>query len=100
MFAQTLCAQVARRLGEPAALVARLGFQPERPRRKGGGPRLAAVDCPFFGGQVLVAHNRGDVEAECRGCDTALDAAPADIYAVTLHDAEPPRARQLLHGVR
>jgi hypothetical protein len=94
MNAQTLCAQVAHRLGEPPALIARRGFQPERRRRKNAGPELAAVDWVFCGGQILVAPGSGAIEAECRGCDTAFEAAPCDVYAVTLHEAERPRRRQ------
>ena len=93
MTAQTFCAQVANRLGETPALVASRGFQPERRVRKTEGPRLAAVDCPFCGGQILVAPHGGRVEAECRGCDTVFEADAADVYVVSLAKAERPRDR-------
>jgi len=93
MTAQTLCAQVASRLGETPTLVASRGFQPERRVRKTEGPRLAAVDCPFCGCQILVAPRGDAVEAECRGCDTIFEADVADVYAVSLAKAERPRDR-------
>ncbi len=97
MSPPTLCAQVARRTGEPLRLIERRGFQPlpMRPRRAAG-PTLAAVDCPFCGGQVLVAPAGPAVEAACRGCDTCFEAPAADVYPVPLREARRPRARRLL----
>lgn len=95
MYATTLAAAVARRLGEPVALIERRGFQalPKSPRRSG--PRLAAVDCPFCGQQVLVAPaGRGASEADCRGCDTSFEASPEDRYLVALERAAPLRERR------
>jgi hypothetical protein len=100
MYAPTLCAEVARRLGEPLRAIERRGFQPLRPRVRSAGPSLAAVDCPFCGQQVLVASKAGAVEAECRGCDTAFAADPGDIYEVSLRTAERPRPRRLLQRCR
>jgi len=100
VHAPTICAQVARRLGEPERLVARRGFQPLRPKRKTAGPALAAVTCPFCGGQVLVAPGDAQFEAECRRCDTAFLADSADAYPVALDDVERPGPRRLFHEIR
>jgi hypothetical protein len=99
VHAQTLCAQVARRLGEPERLVARHGFQPLMPTKRSAGAALSAVTCPFCGGQVLVAPGGAQIEAECRRCDTAFLADDADAYAVALDDAERPAARRFLHEI-
>src|SRR5215207_2989168 len=99
MQASTLCAQVARRLGEPLSSVRRRGFQPLRPIKRGAGPTLSAVVCPFCGGQVLVAPNEPIVDAECRGCDTAFTADAGDVFAVLLADAELPKVRRFPHEV-
>ena len=100
MNAPTLCAQVARRTGEPLKTIERRGFQPLRPRKESSGPTLAVVNCMFCGRQVLVA-TKGDeaVEAECRSCDTAFLAEPGDVYTVSLGAAERPQPRRFLHEV-
>ena len=97
MYPQTLCAEIARRTGEPLRSIERRGFQPLRPKKKFAGPTLSAVTCPFCGQQVLVAPNSDLVDAECRGCDTAFLADAADVYQVTLAAAERPQPRRLLH---
>jgi len=99
VHAQTLCAQVARRLGEPERLVARHGFQPLRLLRSLG-PALFAVNCPFCGGQILVAPEANEIDVECRRCDTAFVADGADAYVVALDDAEWPGPQRFLHEVR
>jgi hypothetical protein len=99
MYIPTLCAQVARRLGEPLRSVRRRGFQPLRPTKRGSGPTLSAVGCPFCGGQVLVAPKGPTVEAECHGCDTAFTADRGDVFEVSLADAERPKVRRFLHEV-
>jgi len=99
VYPQTLCAQVARRLGEPERLVARHGFQPLRRMKKSAGAALSAVNCPFCGGQVLVAPGGGQVEAECRRCDTAFLADAADVYAVALDVVERPGPRRFFHEI-
>jgi len=100
MQTATLCAQVARSLGEPLRLIQRRGFQLVQSPKNSVGSKLAAVDCPFCGQQVLVASPRGTIEAECLGCDTAFPASAADVYAISIEDAEPPQARLLLHASR
>jgi hypothetical protein len=98
MVPQTLCAEVARRLGEPLQLVRGRGFQPLRRSKKSAGPALAAADCPFCGRQVVVAAKSKDaVEAECRSCDTAFLAEATDVYQVSLAAAERPAPRRFPH---
>jgi hypothetical protein len=99
MHAQSLCAQVARRLGVPKRLVKRQGFQWVRPEKPIGGAKLPAVDCPFCGQQVLVAPGPGAIEADCRGCDTSFEASSGDVYAVAIDQVERPAARHLGHGI-
>jgi hypothetical protein len=100
MYAQTFCAQVAHRLGEPIRLVRGRGFQPLRLSRKTAQPSLSAVDCPFCGQQVLVVPSSEAVEADCRGCDTVFFADAEEVYQVTLGDAEQPQPRRFLHENR
>ena len=99
MQTQTLCAQVARRTGERLRTIERRGFQPLTTMSTALGPKLAAVDCPFCGEQVLVAAKSGTFEAECRGCDTAFAADEGDVYQVAVDAAERPKARRFLHEV-
>src|SRR4051812_48937934 len=98
MYPQTLCAQVARRLGEPLRVIESRGFQPaSRTAEKYDGDDLDAVDCPFCGGQVLVAVQGDTVDAECRGCDTSFEASPEDVYTISLRETARPKARRFCH---
>ena len=97
---QTLCAQVAHRLGEPLRTIERRGFQPvTKKEKKNDGDELSAVDCPFCGGQVLVVVQGDTVDAECRGCETAFEASVAEVYTVSLHETERPKLRRFPHEI-
>ena len=95
MHAQSLCAQVARRLGVSKRLVKRRGFQLVTSRKPVNGPTLTAVRCPFCGQEVLVAPaGSGASEADCRSCDTSFEASPEERYLVALERAAPLRERR------
>jgi len=99
MQTASVCAQVARSLGEPLRLVERRGFQPVQKSKKLPGNKLAAVDCPFCGQQILVASSRDVGEVECRGCDVAFKASSDDVYAVSIDATVRPQARRLFHEI-
>ena len=95
-MSQTLCAQVAHRLGERLRTIERRGFQPlaKKSERNDGGD-LLAVDCPFCGQQVLVAPSGPRIDAECHGCDVSFEATGGDLYRIALDQAAPARDRRM-----
>lgn len=95
MQTQTLCAAVARRLGEPLRLIERRGFQPLAKRPRSPRFEFAAVDCPFCGQQVLVAPSGPRINAECHGCDVSFEATGGDLYRIALDQAAPARDRRM-----
>jgi len=76
---------VARRTGEPLAVIRRLGFQarPGRPDDLEAEDLQLAVDCPFCGGCVALPAGPGGPPplAECGSCDVEFAFAAADVYA-------------------
>lgn len=94
MDAQSLCAQVARQLGEPLRFVERFGFQHSRVSRPVDRTRLKAVDCPFCGRHTIVAPpNQGEFDVECRSCDTLFAASLDEVYLIALSAAQVPTSR-------
>jgi len=76
---------VARRTGEPLAVIRRLGFQARsgRPDDLESEDLHLAVDCPFCGGGVTLPPSPAGPPAlaDCGGCDVEFEFAAADVYA-------------------
>jgi ribosomal protein S27E len=99
LHAQTVCAQVARRLGEPLRLVERRGFQPMTLKKKRPRPTLSAVRCPFCGQELLVSPGAKAIDVDCGGCDTTFEADAGDVFAISIDDVVRPEPRRLFHDL-
>ncbi|MDG3005462.1 hypothetical protein [Paludisphaera mucosa] len=77
---------VARRTGDPLAVIRRLGFQPRpgRPEDLEAEDLHLAVACPFCGADVPVpsAPCGPPALAGCGRCDVEFEYAPAELFAV------------------